>query len=154
MTLWDWAVHAYARPGTGALCLTLQDEHGQCVSFLIWAAWSAKRGAIDSASLSKAAALARDWETTTLKPLRAIRRALKQPADGVDAAGQDRLRARIQDDELAAERLLLEALEILTPPGTAGAADLGQVLRDAADAWGVRLPPTLLKRLIEAFSAA
>ena len=150
MRLWDWASQAYARPGVEALCLKLQDEHGQCVSYLLWAAWMAHRGStVDQARLARAAAVARFWETTTLRRLRSYRRALKHPAPRSYA---ERVRKRILTEELATERLLLKGLEALTPPARVGAVDLGQTLRDAVAAWGVLLSPALLEDLIEAFS--
>jgi uncharacterized protein (TIGR02444 family) len=38
MALWDEVVAAYERPGIPEACLTLQDEHGQNTSLLLWAA--------------------------------------------------------------------------------------------------------------------
>ena len=153
MRLWDWASKVYARPGVEALCLTLQDEHGQCVSYLLWAAWMANQGvALTQPALARPAALAREWETNVLAPLRSVRRALKHPVQGFAAADQEQLRNRIATEELAAERLLLEALEALTPTNTVGIGDLGWALGDAVAAWGVLLSPALMEALIEAFS--
>ena len=153
MTAWDWAVHAYARPGAQSLCLRLQDEHGQCISYLLWAAWAAEGGReVDGVGLAQAAVLARDWERAVLGPLRSARRALRQPLAGIDAAGQDSLRARLQADELAAERLLLEALEAMTPVDTGAPRGLDQALSEAAKAWGDPPPAALLEALGRAFS--
>ena len=38
MSLWDWALEVYARPGVPDTCLVLQDDHGQNTSYLLWAA--------------------------------------------------------------------------------------------------------------------
>jgi uncharacterized protein (TIGR02444 family) len=155
LTLWDWAVQAYARPGVQALCLSLQDEHGQCVSYLLWAAWAAASGReVDDVGRAQAAALAREWEGAVLGPLRSARRALRRPVTGVDAAGQDSLRTRLQADELDAERLLLEALEAMTPAGTGEAKDLDRALNAAAKAWGAPPPAAQLEALCRAFSNA
>jgi uncharacterized protein (TIGR02444 family) len=63
--LWDWAVQGYARPGVEALCLELQDEYGQCVSFLLWAAWAGAEGRrIEAEALSEAAS----WPGTGRRP--------------------------------------------------------------------------------------
>ena len=155
MSLWDWAAETYARPGVEGLCLALQDDHGQCVGYLLWAAWAALNcRRIGPADLAEAAATAQDWETTVLRPLRSVRRALKQPSPGVAVAAQDSLRARIRAEELAAERVLLEALEARTPPPGGEATPLDQVLRDAAGAWGPHPPDDLLDALSHAFSTA
>jgi len=153
--LWDWAVKTYARPEAEALCLSLQDEHGQCVSYLLWAAWAQGRGrAIDEDALAAAADLARHWETAVLRPLRSIRRALKDPGEGVPIAAQKSLRLRIMTEELAAERLLLEALEAHTPAGAGAAGDLDQALSAAVAAWGGNPPSALIEALGRAFSIA
>jgi len=155
MTLWDWAVLTYARPGAEALCLGLQDGHGQCVSYLLWAAWAADAGReVGDARRAHAAALARAWEGAVLGPLRSARRALRQPVTGVDAAGQDGLRTRLQAEELAAERLLLEALDAMTPAGAGEPIGLDQALDAAAKAWGDPPPAALLEALGRAFSNA
>lgn len=156
VTLWDWARSVYARPGVEALCLALQDRHGQCVAYLIWAAWAARTGrAVGAARVAEAASLARGWDVQVIAPLRGIRRALKQPVAGVEPQGQAALRTRIKAEELAAEQLLLEALEALTP-ASAGAAALDPVvaLSAASAAWGAPAPDDLLEALSSAFSIA
>ncbi len=155
MNLWDWALQAYARPGAQTLCLNLQDEYGQCVSYLLWAAWAVDAGrAVDGADLARAAALAREWERAALQPLRSARRALRRPLSGIDAARQESLRTRLQADELAAERLLLEALEAMTPAVAGEPMSLDQALDAAAMAWGDPPPAALLEALVRAFSNA
>ena len=67
----DWAQAAYAAPGVADLCLALQDEHGQSVCLLLWAAWA---GATDRpVDQLGAASLARTWEANVVGPLRAAR---------------------------------------------------------------------------------
>jgi uncharacterized protein (TIGR02444 family) len=52
--LWPFAVHAYALPGVGALCLRLQDEHGLEVDLLLAILWQACRGAaIDDTAIDR-----------------------------------------------------------------------------------------------------
>jgi uncharacterized protein (TIGR02444 family) len=150
--LWDWAAAAYARAGVEDLCLALQDDHDQCVGYLLWAAWTALNGRrIGPADFAATAAMARDWETTVLRPLRSVRRALKQAPPGVASEG---LRERIKAEELAAERMLLDALEARTPAVAGKILGLSHALRDAAAAWGPPPPPVLLEALSRAFSPA
>jgi uncharacterized protein (TIGR02444 family) len=152
MKLWDWALAAYARPGVEAACLTLQDEYGQCVSLLLWAAWATAEGhGLDEPTLAEAAGLARAWESRVIRPLRAARRALRAPAERVDASAQAALRERINADELAAERLLLESLEVI-PLGDGPSATLRAAMIAAAGAWGPLPPETALESLVNAFS--
>ena len=153
VSLWDWSLGAYARPGVEALCLELQDEHGQCVSYLLWAAWAAAEGrAADVGALARAADIARAWERSVVGPLRSVRRALADPKPGLAPAGQRSLRIRIKAEELASERLLLEALEPIAPPRGEKPLDLRRALAEAAAAWGPA-PANLIEALARAFSA-
>lgn len=130
MSLWAWSVAAYARPGVADACLALQDDHGQCVCLLLWAAWA---GPVDAATLDRAAHIARQWEARALAPLRTARRGMKAPADGLADAPRQRLREDVKAAELRAERMLLEALEgLAAPSGTPETHPLDAAVR----AWG------------------
>jgi uncharacterized protein (TIGR02444 family) len=154
LSLWAWAGAAYAEAGVGGACLALQDAHGQSVCLLLWAAWAAEDGRAPSAeTLDAAAALAHAWEAAVIGPLRAARRGLKT-APGLDEAARQALRARLQADELAAERALLEALEALAPPPGAGPGDIAAALAAASAAWGGTVPAEALQTLADAFPRA
>ncbi len=108
MTLWARVLRAYAAPDVERLCLLLQDEDGQCVSYLLWALWAEEeQRPIDEATAERAAALARTFETGVLGPLRTARRSLKGGIAGVAGARWAASRERIKNEELAAEELLL-----------------------------------------------
>jgi uncharacterized protein (TIGR02444 family) len=99
--IWDFALAHYGAAGVKAAALALQDDHGQCVSFLLWRLWAWRRGLpISPRTLARASGMARHTETHRLRPLRAERRAL--------AAGASR--ARALDREIEVERGLLEDL--------------------------------------------
>jgi len=152
--LWDWAAEAYAQPGVEALCLALQDEHGQCVSYLLWAIWAARTGrSLDAARLAQAVGLARDWETKVTHPLRQARRALKAPRPGLAPEGRAAPREQVKAQDLAAERLLLEALEALAPAPEGPPRDPTSALAEAGAAWGPA-PKALIEGLSRAFSPA
>ena len=136
MGLWDWTLEAYAQPGVPAACLTLQDDHGQNTSLLLWAVWAE---ADDARLLDRAADVARRWESLALTPLRDIRRALKPDFSGVDAGARQGLREDVKAAELRAERVLMEALEGLSK-GKGGAHAL-TALTAASQAWGEPAPP-------------
>ena len=133
MTLWDWAVAAYRRPGVAQACLTLQDDHGQNVPLLLAAAWAAAEGR--RLDIGPAVALTEGWEADVVSLLRAIRRSLKTAHAGVDDPPRLALRTRIKAVELEAERVLLDALQAMAgPPGPAAAA-AAPALSEAASAW-------------------
>jgi uncharacterized protein (TIGR02444 family) len=157
LSLWERASRAYESAEVERLCLELQDDHGQCVSYLLWAAWAGEQGrAIDGDLARQAAELARDWEVSVLKPLRAVRRRLKSAVAGISDAAREASRERLKTEEIAAERLLLDALEAMTP--AAGrqtgdlAGDLAGSLRVAKAAWAAPAPDLALAELVEAFS--
>jgi uncharacterized protein (TIGR02444 family) len=143
-SLWDWARRAYSADGVEALCLRLQDEGGQSVPLLLWAAWAR---AEPGPTLGEAASLARTWEDEVVGRLRAARRALKG-APGVGAEARERLRAQARVVELAAEQALLEALEAL--PAGAATGSVEGALAAASAAWGTPAPAALLDALAQA----
>jgi uncharacterized protein (TIGR02444 family) len=122
---------AYGRPGVAGLCVELQDQEGQSVALLLWAAWARPD---DPAVAARACDLARTWEATAIGPLRAARRGLRPPMPPIPDSAREVLRAQVQAVELAAERVLLETLEALGSPGTAG--DPGRALVAVSAAWG------------------
>jgi uncharacterized protein (TIGR02444 family) len=136
MRFWTWALEAYARPGAAAACLTLQDAHGQCVPYLLWAAWAAREGrALDRPTLKSGANLAGDWEAAAVGPLRAARRAMKRQVEGVADDLREALRAEVKALELRAEQLLIDTLQALAPAPAGPALPLAQALAEAAAAW-------------------
>lgn len=142
-----WAEAVYAAPAVAPPCLSLQDEHGQSVCLLLWAAWAGANGlAVDVAA---AAALARTWETQVVGPLRAARRGLKT-APGLAEADRTALRTRVAADELDAERALMAALAALRPGGRSFGGPL-EAMTAASQAWGAPAPAGALAGLAAAF---
>ncbi|WP_300574467.1 TIGR02444 family protein [Phenylobacterium sp.] len=148
MGLWNWAVDTYGRAGVAQAALALQDDHGQNVPLLLWAAFARTT---DPQALAAAAALARTWETTAILPLRQVRRALKEPLSPTPDEAREALRAQVKAAELAAERGLLEGLETIDP-GQAPLASLGEALAAAGRAWDPGLQPDALARLARALA--
>lgn len=145
MSLCEWALEAYARPGVPEACLELQDAHGQNVCLLLWVVWARPR---EAELLARAAATARDWERVAVAPLRTIRRALKAPAPPVDDVAREALRDEIKTAELCAERVLLETLEGMT--SERGGVPALQALRATCAAWGRPAPDERLAALASA----
>lgn len=145
MSLWDWTLKVYARPGAPEACLSLQDDHGQNTSFLLWAVWAE---AADPTLLARAADVAHRWEALALVPIRNVRRALKPSFDGVDDGEREGLREDMKAVELRTERVLMEALESMT--GDRGGAHALAALEAASAAWGRPAPPNALAALAAA----
>lgn len=108
MSLWDWSLSAWARPGVEAAALRAQDERGQSIALILWLAYA---GPMDETARLAGSRLATQAEAQILTPLRQARRALKAPPEGLSGAGAVCDLAR--QAELAAERSLLESLEAL-----------------------------------------
>ena len=148
MSYWDWAVKAHGRDGVDAALTDLQDRHGQCVAYLLWAAWAAHEGRPLSAEiLSQGAALAKRWEGAATMPLRSARRHLKTPAPPIPDEAREALREQVRKVEFAAERLLMETLEGLAPKPEGGAGDTAEALNAAATAWSRNVPEAELANI-------
>ena len=151
---WRWAFAAWSRPGVEALCLELQNHHGQCPPLLLWRLWALEtRRPVSAAALEAAARTTRQWHVQVVEPLRAARRALAAAIDGVEDAGRLVLRDRIRGAELAAERLLIETLDAMADaPAVAGAPGPHptEALIAVAAAWGESVPADRLAALAAA----
>ncbi|MDX9874460.1 MAG: TIGR02444 family protein [Spongiibacteraceae bacterium] len=150
--LWEWAVAVYAREAVSARCLQLQDEHGQCVPLLLWAAWAgARRWPLSADTAAAAVALSRAWNDTTVAPLRAIRRRLKHSVPPMSDAPRLAVRERVKALELEAERQLLAELEALVLPAITEQSeqpgDLASSLLAVAAQWSDEVPRAQLLAL-------
>ncbi|HEX8661390.1 MAG TPA: TIGR02444 family protein [Brevundimonas sp.] len=154
MSLWDWALTAYAAEGVAEACLELQDSAGQNIPLLLWAAWCAAEGRTpDEDALEAAGDTARAWQETAIAPLRAVRRALKPRAPDLDDDAREAVRAQVKAVELEAERRLLTALEALAPPPTGHAQPPLASMVAAARVWSPMTPRAGLVRLAERLPA-
>jgi uncharacterized protein (TIGR02444 family) len=153
--LWDWAVAVHQGPGVDEALIETQDVHGQCVSYLLWAAWAASTGrALGPVDLARGAALARSWERDVTAPIRAARRALKPAWPDVDDGAREALRTGVKAIELEAEQRLLDALEAMTPARPGAPGDMTAALVAASAAWTAQAPAPVLARLAQMFETA
>jgi len=144
MSLWDWAVGAYGREGVQDSCLSLQDDDGQSVCLLLWAAW---RGPVDAETAEAAADAARSWHLAVIDSLRAVRRTLRKPVSDMADARRLALREQVKDVELSAERGLLDELASISGPPTGARFDVVAALASASRAWSDSVPREALKTL-------
>lgn len=154
MSLWDWALTAYAADGVADACLELQDAAGQNVPLLLWAGWCARTGRVpDEDALEAAGDTARAWQETAIAPLRAVRRALKLRAPDLDDADREAVRTQVKAVELEAERRLLAALEALAPAPSGSPQPPINTLVAAARVWSPMTPRAGLVRLADRLPA-
>jgi uncharacterized protein (TIGR02444 family) len=145
---WDWALRAYERPGVAQACLDLQDDHGQCTPYLLWAAWASQSGfALNDVILGQGADLARRFEPAIITPIRIVRRDLKFTFDGVEEGAREALRAQVKALELATEQTLMLSLEALTPKGPSALIPIDAALEQATALWAPPAPKNALLAL-------
>ncbi len=155
MICWDFAARAWERPGVAALALALQTDHDQSVALLLWALWTAHDGrTADEAALAAAVRLAQAWDEGVIAPLRTVRRRLTAPLWPADREAAP-VRARVLAAELAAERALMEALEVLAPEGgvSPGPAGVGEALARLGAVSALWRSPAPAERLAELAAA-
>lgn len=148
--LWTWACAAYAAPGVSEACLSLQDYHEQNVPLLLWAAWTAATGRRpDEETIEAACDTARAWQTTTIAPLRAVRRTLKTPVPDLETEARLAVREQVKAAELAAERHLLEGLQALSPVASGAPRPAVEAMAEAARLWDRVVPRPGLRTLAD-----
>jgi len=112
LAAWAFALAHYEKPGVAEALLSRQDEEGLDVVLHLFALYAQEaRGIVlDPTALQEADALMRDWREQVVKPLRAVRRAMKKkPAPG--AGGEsEAARQLVKNAELRAEQAELESL--------------------------------------------
>lgn len=102
---WRFSLSVYGQEGVPELCISLQDDHGADVNVLLYLLFRAVSGdAFDTADIARLDAGIAPWREEVVRPLRAVRRALKTPALAGIADDDDALRQRIKAVELEAER--------------------------------------------------
>lgn len=131
LSLWDFSLRTYARPGIAPLCLELQDSYGADVNLLLWCVWmESQQKQLTADRLQQAEAQVAAWVKETLHPLRHMRRQLKNQYGTTDSLIES-LRQTIKQAELQAEQQEQVQLQILAASWPVAAATLpsGENLR-------------------------
>ncbi|HEV7819696.1 MAG TPA: TIGR02444 family protein [Burkholderiales bacterium] len=109
---WRFSLRFYARTKVSAACLALQDEAGVDVNLLLFLLFLAEHqrqvGAGDVAKLDAAVAA---WRESVVKPLRALRRALKTGIGEISVTVSETFRGQIKRLELDSEHIEQSVLE-------------------------------------------
>lgn len=116
---WDFSLAFYGRPGIAEICLDLQDRSGADVNVVLFLLWQAqRRRRLSPVDIEKLMALISGWQQQVVRPLRGVRRFLKDPGPAWTAENVASLRQRVKAEELLAERLQQAAMETAFPnPG-------------------------------------
>ncbi len=116
---WNFSLELYAGEGVAEACLDLQDRRGCDVNILLFCCWlgASGRPTLTAERLRAILAVSDAWQAEIVRPLRQVRKLLKDRSwtatlpETVDAA-----RRRVADAELAAEHAEQLALANLYAP--------------------------------------
>lgn len=153
---WRFSLRLY--PAVAEACLALQDRVGVDVNVLLFLLWTAEGGRkIGVEDARRIAAAVEIWNRSIVVPLRAVRRALREPLKLVEPAAAESLRQRVKQVELEAERLQQDGLDRLVqrddlgqPEPSRDAAALANV-EAYADMLGTTFAPPIVTALLAGF---
>lgn len=112
LSLWDYAVAVYAEEGVSPICLRWQDQLGVDVTVMLSGIWAARHHrALSRSDAEILAEAVRPWREEVVKPLRTVRRRLKEVPPAEPAGDVEHLRGLIAKAELQSERMALSILE-------------------------------------------
>jgi uncharacterized protein (TIGR02444 family) len=109
---WRFSLRLYSRPKIAAACLTLQDESGADVNLLLFLLFLAEhRRRVSKADIHRLDLAVHTWRDRVVKPLRELRRALKDGIGDIPIKASETFRGQIKRLELESERIEQHALE-------------------------------------------
>ena len=114
-TFWEFSIKLYETPSVSDECLMLQDNYGINVNLLLFCAFVGRdKIALSDEDIEKISLVTKNWHVYVVKPLRDVRRSIKQMLDsgsisepGATAA----LRSEVKALELQSEKLEQEWLD-------------------------------------------
>lgn len=125
-SFWKFSLAFYADPAIAGICIDLQDRHASDVNVVLFVLWCASRHrSLSPHELERVVASISGWQNDVVRPLRSVRRNLKQLAADVALVPISELREAVKKQELEAERLQQSLME-------AGFSDIGSPASDRA----------------------
>jgi uncharacterized protein (TIGR02444 family) len=154
---WRFSLRFYSLPDVAPACLMLQDEAGADVNLMLLLLFLAQsHRLVTSEDIARLDRMIRAWREEAVKPLRGLRRRLKQGIDSLPSAISEAFRNKIKQVELEAERIEQHWLEreaerraFVTAPSRAEAARANLM---AYGAYLGRFPKEPLKIVLDAFT--
>ncbi len=130
---WDYSLSVYGKDGIADAFLELQDSVHADVNILLYCCWVGVNGGrrLDDNALKEIIDRVKFWQSEVVSPLRAVRNAMKSnPANSLEPISE-RLRSRIKNCELEAERveqlLLFQAYPVVEKLGNHDSTGLENV---------------------------
>ena len=157
---WDFSLRTYGSTGVAAACLSLQDELGADVTLILYCCWAGGRAAaLDDVTFQRAFGFSSQWAEEVVRPLRQVRRWMKQEACGSGTVDEETcvaLREQVKATELAAEKLQQLTLAALQLPkgGAGGLETVASNLRRYFSAMGTTLNEDAVEKLMAIVRAA
>jgi uncharacterized protein (TIGR02444 family) len=104
---WDFSLRVYRQPGVADACIRLQDRCKADVNLLLYLCWLGQQQAqpLDAAEVDAIVRETADWREGVVRPLRAVRRRMKEAFRIVPPELSEPLRSDIKRAELESERL-------------------------------------------------
>lgn len=104
---WDFSLEVYAKEGVADACLRLQDDLGIDVNMLLFCCWAGHSGGgeLGKRFIADAAGAVGTWHDEIVRPLRRVRRRLKEGFRGIDEERSRKLRREIQAIEIDSEHI-------------------------------------------------
>ncbi|RTL66206.1 MAG: TIGR02444 family protein [Hyphomicrobiales bacterium] len=156
---WAFSLKVYADPVVAGACLELQDGWGADVNVVLFVLWhGANHHRLEKRNVEIIDQRIEPWRRQVVRPLRAVRRAMKDAPEAWLQPETEHLRNDIKRRELEAERLQQTMLETAFPLGSIGECDARQAtlatnVRSYADVLGEAIPDALIDRLCSAIAA-
>lgn len=121
-SFWNFSLQFYARPQVAAACLELQDDAGADVNVLLYLLFLARHNRqVGRGDVARIDGAVSSWRDEVVRPLRTLRRRLKNGVATIDAAASAALRTQVKSIELESERIEQHTLERDAPASTTGA---------------------------------
>jgi uncharacterized protein (TIGR02444 family) len=125
-SFWTFSLEFYSDPAVAGICIDLQDRYAADVNIVLFVLWCASRGRrLSPQELERVVASISSWQNDVVRPLRGVRRNLKQLAADLALAPISELREAVKKQELEAERLQQSLME-------AAFSDIGSPASDRA----------------------
>ena len=104
---WDFSLEVYAKEGVADACLKLQDDLGIDVNMVLFCCWAGHSGGgeLGLRLIADAAGAVGSWHDEIVRPLRRLRRRLKEGFRGIDEERSRKLRREIQAIEIDSEHI-------------------------------------------------
>ncbi len=121
---WPFSLEVYRKPGVEGACLSLQDEAGLDVNAVLFCCWAGASGygCLTDLEMEAVFGVTQSWNVSVVKPLRSVRRVLKDHIGPAPEGPVAALRQAVKDIELEAEwheqRLLGDLLQRDPDQGT------------------------------------